>query len=338
MLRIIYNDEGYLNYDYIMSLPYTFIFIVAARGIGKTYGALNYVLDNDIPTILMRRTQSQVDLINKAAFAPIKALTSDYKVKPLGKQSAGYYVKNKFPRECDYPIIITTALSTICNLRGFDSSDRELIIYDEFIPEKHERPIKDEGNAFLNAYETINRNRELNGQQPVKCLLLANSNDIVNPLFMDLGLVEKAANMVKTGTEIYRDDKRSLCIIMPTHSPISKAKTSTALYKLAGDGDFSEMALHNVFDNATSPYVKSCPLQEYKLLYSYKDIHIYKHKSQTQYYISLHQSGTPKQTYIDKGTFKQQAGSMLIWQYYQGHVYFDTIYSETLFRRTLSIV
>ena len=45
------------------------------------------------------------------------------------------------------------ALSTVSNLRGFDMSDCTLLIYDEFIPEPHERPLKNEAAALFNAYE-----------------------------------------------------------------------------------------------------------------------------------------------------------------------------------------
>ena len=37
------------------------------------------------------------------------------------------------------------------------------IIFAEFIPEAHERLIKNEAAALFNFYETINRNRELDG-------------------------------------------------------------------------------------------------------------------------------------------------------------------------------
>ena len=75
----------------------------------------------------------------------------------------------------------------------------QLWIFDEFIPERHERPIKNEGAAFLNAYETMNRNRELQGYKPIQTLCLANANDLGNPIFMELGLVSRAMRMQQTG-------------------------------------------------------------------------------------------------------------------------------------------
>jgi hypothetical protein len=44
--------------------------------------------------------------------------------------------------EMPHPIGYTCALSTLSNMRGFDASDIQLLICDEFIPEKHERLLK----------------------------------------------------------------------------------------------------------------------------------------------------------------------------------------------------
>ena len=99
------------------------------------------------------------------------------------------------------------ALSTISNVRGFDATDRDVLIYDEFIPERHERPIKDEATAFFNAIETIQRNRELEGKDPLTVLCLANANELANPLFIELKLVKRAMALIRKGIEF------ELCLI-----------------------------------------------------------------------------------------------------------------------------
>ena len=66
------------------------------------------------------------------------------------------------------------ALSTFGNLRGVDFSDVDMIFFDEFVPQKNARPIKAEAEAFFNLYETVNRNRELDGRPPVRVLMLSN--------------------------------------------------------------------------------------------------------------------------------------------------------------------
>lgn len=331
----IYNELGYIDMKKIIAMPETFIAVTSGRATGKTYGALNEVIDKKIPSLFMRRTQSQLDTINKRDFAPIKpvcdAMGIDYDCQPINKNCAGYYIDG-----ANKPLIITAALSTIANLRGFDASDREMIIYDEFIPERHEKAIRNESDAFFNAYETINRNRELSGKKPVKVLLLANSNDIMNPIYTSLRLIDIAAKMLEKGTEVYRDTRRSLALIMPTRSPISDKKSQTALYRLAGDGDFANMALKNVFANAQSLYVVKKPLVEYRLKYLIGELAIYKHKSNNTFYMSLHCSGSPEKSYpaSDEGyLMARRELAMLALKYYSGKIFFENIYAQALFFR-----
>ena len=55
MDKNIYLSSGYFNVEYALRFPVPFIFVVGGRGTGKTYGALRYVLENDIKFIYMRR-------------------------------------------------------------------------------------------------------------------------------------------------------------------------------------------------------------------------------------------------------------------------------------------
>lgn len=329
----IYNKLGYIDMNKIIDLPEPFIFVTAGRGTGKTYGALDTVIDRKMPTLFMRRTQAQLDTINKLEFAPIKPVCDDrglsYDCTPINKNCAGYYIS-----EDKKPLIITAALSTISNLRGFDASDREIIIYDEFIPERHEKAIRNECDAFLNAYETVNRNRELKGNKPVKVICLANSNDIMNPIYTGLRLIDTAAKMLEKGQEVYRDQRRGLALIMPQHSPISDRKNDTALYKLAGDGDFADMALKNVFSNAQSLFIVKKPLIEFILKYQIGELCIYKHKSNGTFYVSLHASGTPDKKYpaSEEGySMARRDISLVAVQYFRQKIFFENIYAQALF-------
>ena len=175
-----YLENGYLNMPRMIEQDHSpFIVVMNGRGTGKTFGALEYVIEHNVKFILMRRTQTQVELLRTDELSPFKAVNRikgwDIKVNPINKYVSGVYREQDEAEElCGYIL----ALSTFSNLRGFDASDVKLVIYDEFIPEPHDRPIKQEGNAFLNCYESINRNRELDGQPPLKVLLLSNTNTL----------------------------------------------------------------------------------------------------------------------------------------------------------------
>lgn len=292
----LYLDSGYLNMDYIMGLPTPYIMVVGGRGTGKTYGALKYVLEHRITFMLMRRTQTAIDLVNKPEFSPIKPVCEDMglsiKPFPISKGSSAFYdVDEEGKYTGGLPYGYTCALSTISNMRGFSAEDCKICIYDEFIPEKHERPLKNEAAAFYNAYETINRNRELKGDLPLKMLCLANANDIANPLFMDMGLVSRAQKMLDTKSEMWQDTERGITLVMLQHSPISIQKANTALYRLTKDKLYSAMALNNDFRQEYSQ-IKPQNIIEYKPVCVMGELEIYKHKSKEKYYVTTHRSGS----------------------------------------------
>jgi hypothetical protein len=178
-------------------------------------------------------------------------------------------------------------------MRGFDASDVDIHIYDEFIPEKHERPIKNEGSAFLNAYETINRNRELTGRKPLQVLCLANANDLANPIFMELHLVRKAEQMRRKKQEISIDKERGVGLFILDKSPISQQKKTTALYRLTDGSNFERMSINNDFSGEDVGRIKSKPLTEYRPVVFIGEICVYEHKSNRSYYISTHKVGSP---------------------------------------------
>lgn len=340
----LFLPSGYIDMARIISQKTPYIFVIGARGTGKTYGALQYALQSGTPFIFMRRTQTQVDLIKNDAFNPFKAVDPDIIVKNINKNLSGIY-RGDFDSETQKlepvgaPIGYMLALTTVSNIRGFDASMIELIIYDEFIGEKHERAIKNEGNAVLNAYETINRNRELMGKDPVKMLLLANSNDLVNPVFLDLKLVKIAEKLQKSANNVYQNFNRGLTLIMVKDSPISKKKKETALYKLVGDGDFAAMSLNNEFVEDIGDNIKAMPLNEYRALVFVGEICIYEHKARREIYVTDHQSGNAENIDAsDIGLARFRRNYYYIWLLYlQRKVIFESYMHQKIFETYFNI-
>ena len=327
-MKKLYLDSGYVNMDYLMSLDYPFIIICGARGTGKTYGALKYIMEENAPFILMRRTQGETDLITSPEMSPFKALPNGGEIitKPLTKYNGAIY-RGEDPT----PIGYTMALSTISKVRGFDASEVRYIIYDEFVPEKHVSKIRHEGDAFFNAYETVNRNRELNGEQPVKAVLLSNSNNLFNPICTELQVIKDLAEMAKTGKEIRLLPKRGIALVYLQHSPISDRKAKTALYRAVGDTDFSEMAIQNSF-GFDDHMVKSHPLRVLSPVIQVKELVVYKIKGSHDYYASLHSSGSPRK--ISPAQFRLKWGDLWI-KYITDHLYFEDAYSQGLFLKLI---
>ena len=350
-----YTKEGYIDVDSLYNDDKAlYRFIIGARGIGKTFGEIKYWIDKVKGTgnkfILMRRTQTQVDLIKTPELNPFLALEyelgDDYKfiLKNINKNITGVYcsiydqeANTYIPGEL---ICYMIALSTISNIRGFAGNDIIHIIYDEFTGELHEKPISNEGTAFLNALETIGRNRELKGLPPLSVTCLSNSTMLANPIFIELNLVticEKALN--KNKDYIYLPDR--LCSIYMLHdSPISRAKAKTSLYKLAGeDSSFSAMSLHNDFNNDYFDMIKSRNIKEFKPLCQVGEIVIYKHKAKREWYITEHISGHPDKYASSDIELKRWANNYyyLKLAHFNKHIYFESYIQQVLFEKYMKL-
>lgn len=291
----LYLNTGYPNFDIQMRNNLTFNFIISARGVGKTYGMLKYAYENKIKFLFLRSTQTQVDLIKSKELNPFKSIADDLNInfitRPINKYANEIVV---FNGEDEEQIGIICGLSTFSNMRGFDASQIEAIIWDEFIPETHERIIKNSGLAFLNAYETINRNRELSGRSPVKATFLGNANRLDIPILLEMDLILTIEKMIKKHNEYYYNAERSISISMLYNSPISTQKMETALYRaLPENNTYINMAISNKFEIESDVLdIKSKNLKEYKPIVTIGELTIYAHKSSGDLYISRHKSGS----------------------------------------------
>jgi hypothetical protein len=130
-------------------------------------------------------------------------------------------------------------------------------------------------------YETVNRNRELEGLPPVKCVLLSNAQRLGNPILRGFNLIPVIENMQKTGQKSYADG--AIRIELP-FSEVSEEKRQTALYNATKGSEFASEALDNNFINDSFTGVKKVNIQEYNPVVCVDDIYIYRHKSEAVYY------------------------------------------------------
>ena len=334
----LFLDNGFVNMPRLFASRLPFIFVVGGRGTGKTYGALEYVRKQALDGkkfIYMRRTQDQVDKISQDDFSPFKSVDELTGTITTVQKMAGKTF-SFIDAPSDKTLGYCFALSTFAKMRGFDASDVSTLVFDEFIPEKHERPIKNEAEAFFNAVETINRNRELTGCEPLQCVLLSNANNMGNPLFLELGLVSRATKMLSKGVDTYRDEKRGLMLVIIQNSPISEAKKQTALYKLTAGSSFQKMAIDNDFDEQCSN-LRHAPLKELRPLVGVGEITIYTHKSENWLYVSTHRTGSPTtfgSSVAELNRFRLQY--MWVWEaYMMRRVYFEEYLCELLLSKYL---
>lgn len=327
----IYDTDGWVNWDYILNQKASFISVVGARGVGKTYGIFKKLTRDKKPFIYLRRLKSQLDQCGKIEGNPFKKINTDTGSNILPFSSGG--ILSFREGEKTGPLVaIGVALSVVANIRGVDFSDIEYIIFDEFIASVGEHPIKNEFQAFLNFYETVNRNRELEGKQPVKCIMLGNANTLLNPYFASWHFMKTALKMISGNQMVWRSADNTRMVIMLLQSPISQRKRETALYQNAGN-DFITMALDNAF-RTDETNIKSEPLTEYYHLVSIGEIGIYRHKSERKYFVCSTVQNKPYYDSFGIGLrmFQQDFYMLRVHYMVSKNVWFESFEMEVIFR------
>lgn len=332
----LYTKDGWLNWEYIMDQPESIISIVGARGTGKTYGCFRWLIEHGQKFIYLRRLKSQLDECKKDSGNPFKKLNTDLD-KNIRPFASGGTVSFNHDEKTGPVAAVGVALSVVANVRGVDYSDFDYIVFDEFISSDGERPIKNEFQSFLNFYETVNRNRELEGRKAVKCIMLGNANRITNAYFTGWHCMRLVCNMLIGKQSVWRSTDHSRMILLLIDSPISQRKQSTVLYQNA-NADFIRMALDNAF-RTDETKIKSEPLKEFVHVVSVGEIGIYKHKSQRRYYVSF---TTAKDPYYDAFGISLK---MFQLDYYMFRVYymtnktvsFESFECEIIFRELIGL-
>lgn len=346
----LYLPNGYLDMRSIIETGVPIIMIIGARGTGKTFGALDYMITREPrASLYMRRTDAQIQMIKKPKYSPFKAIQREkgYDVDigqfSDGVAEAGHIIINDKGKQVidGKPWISVTALSTFANLRGFDAEEIELCVYDEFIPQESERVSYDDGQALKYSYETIARNREIKGLKPLQLLCMANSNNIGNNVFLQFRLVTPYIQMRKENAEYKYLEDRGILIIDIRNSPISQQKKDTVLYRALGDDDdYARMAIGNEFVDADWTQAKSRDLRQYKPVLRYGELCFYRHKSQRTYYVTAHVSGKPPSLPTNKvGAQKfKKFYSNLIDAYLMEKMEFEQYHLELLLLKYLKLM
>lgn len=273
----LYTQDGWLNVEGIAQIPSLWlIVIVGARQVGKTYGILKHIMNNEsLRTLYLRRTIDELDLITTYQdlnpFLPLKEEGIEADIQKVSKKVYRFGL-SKLDSETGKPEIydergLGMALSTIAQMRGFNGSPFTDVFFDEFIPEKTVTKRLGEGDALLNAYVTINGNRELKGKPPLKMWLAANAFDVGSPILMSLGLTNPLTEMMREGEE-YRLIDGGVFLCAPHSKEIIVKRKETAmlsyLQKSKTDSAFYDTAVNNAFAYDSLDLIRPKPLSGYR--------------------------------------------------------------------------
>lgn len=174
------------------------IIAIGGRNTGKTYSSLKSCVINKTKFVFLKRTMEDVDLLCSGSGAigqkandfgidlsPFKSINrdmvTDIHAHSIKKGLGGFW--NHLNGEIDgTPIGYLLALNAVSKYKGFDLSDCDWLIFDEFVPQPWDRINRKEGEQLLDLYKTVSRDREHRGKNPLKLLCLANATSISNPV------------------------------------------------------------------------------------------------------------------------------------------------------------
>lgn len=253
--------------------------VIGGRGIGKTYSTLSFMLNSGKPFIYLRNTDVQLKECITSFGNPFKRWNLDHGRNIGFKTEKSHSFIYDFDDPEGQPIGYGLALSTFENMRGVDLSDVCYVVFDEFI-EKRTLSFR-QFEAFVSFYETVNRNRELLGEDPLCCILLSNSQKLANPILAGYNLIPTIEGMIRRGEKIFR--KGALYLELPS-SNVSDLKRNTANYALINGTKIADEALNNAFAFDSFYGIKKQNLNEYVPVVQIDDIYIYRHKASGQLY------------------------------------------------------
>lgn len=307
-------NNYYYNIDEdIQKFPNAWCYIIiGGRNTGKTYSTLLSCKKNFRKFTFAKRTNDDVDLLCAGSgkigsklsqygvdLSPFKSINRDtgHNVKPFKIFDGLGAFWN-----CDIddspegePIGYIVSLNKVTKIKGFDLSDSEWFIFDEFIPQPWERVSRKEGEQVLDLYKTIDRDRQHRGKDALKLIALANATTISNALMNILEVTDIVAQMNIDNTEYFYDEERGILIHRVIDSKeFYEVEKNAPIYKAMAGTQWGNMALENKFayDDFTS--VQFTSLKGYKCIVQirYKESMFYIYKNGRNYYMCDSRSTT----------------------------------------------
>lgn len=299
-----------IKYFDVREHPYApFTYFIGPRGAGKTYSALwdnvDRYRESGAPFIYLRNTDVQLKECMKETKNPFKRLNADkgwdIRLESDGSSALIWdYTPGIYEDDDGRLMGYAYALSTFRNQRGVDLSDVEHVVFDEFIEKR--RLAFDQADLFFDFYETVARNREMQGKEPLHVRLLSNSQKIGNPILAEHGLIpiiERLLNQKKRRSWLSDNGDIYIELVIPDSS-FATEKANSVLYRnLSDSSKVKKEALENLFSHDSFAHIGKRPLQEYTPVCIVDDLCFYVHKSNGSLFVSRVCADVPAFTSLD---------------------------------------
>lgn len=283
----IYLENGYLDYKGIKEIGQKYIYIIGGRGIGKSHLTVDIKNSSAAPLLYVRR--SNVDLSNSfccmSDFSKNEWFGANVIYKYNDKKGLGYAYKSEEDLQANKPFIYGISLSTFNNKTGIDFTQFYDIVFDEFIPQKKSRPIRNEFQAYKNIMEAVYRNRNIDDSEKITTWFFGNSNAIMSNILIGYRLIPDIYKAVKSKIEITQVDRCEATLILPFKSKVSLSKNSNPFYRNLPKNQ-KRMEIYNEFADMEDDRVQHQNLKEFIQDFKTPAFSVWIHKRDFRFYVT----------------------------------------------------
>lgn len=220
------------NYDKLISYNALFNFVIGERGVGKSYGAKKFVINDYIKRgnqfVYLRRYKTELKNSVPKFFDDLIA-NNEFKDHKFSVKDNNFYCDNKI-------IGYAIPLSVANILKSTSYANVKTIVFDEFIIDKGTyHYLQNEVVQLLDIVETIGRLRD------VRVLFLGNAISITNPYFTYFNLSLPYNSEFKT----FNDGL--IVVNYIKNEEYRKVKKESRFGKLIKDTSYGKYAIDNDF-------------------------------------------------------------------------------------------
>ena len=235
------DKQIFYNYDRVISYNAFLNFLIGERGVGKTFGASEFVTRQFIKKndefIYIRRYKTDLEKGKKKFF---KGLIDEEKFPNHKLEVKGntFIIDDKIAG-------YSMTLSTAHQFKSTNFPKVKYIIFDEFLIENGQSHyLKNEVNIFLGLIETVARMRD------VKIFCLANATSEINPYFLFFDLTLPYNNDIK----LYKDGL--ILLQYMDNKAYREAKKQTKFGRLVEGTDYEDYAINNKFSDENKNFIE----------------------------------------------------------------------------------
>lgn len=244
------DESIFLNLRKILDYGALLNFVVAERGVGKSFGAKDYIVSHfkarNKQSVYVRRynKELQESLMKKGTPIFFDQIKKKYINDKLTNNSELLYCNDKI---CGYAVPLST--SNILKSVSFEEVDT--IIFDEFIIDKGVyHYLQNEVVMFMELVETIIRLKP-----NIKIILLGNAISITNPYFVELNITLPYKSEFKI---IKRDNKGQPLILIYYGKNLKyrEEKKKTRFGQLIDGTPYGKYAIDNEMLRDSKAFIK----------------------------------------------------------------------------------